>query len=67
MLFRSRPRLRGWTALMVAAVAFSSPGLVATAQDDFGVMAGMESGKIAVRDGATAAPIVMARLPGVLS
>lgn len=61
MLFRSRPRLRGWTALMVAAVAFSSPGLVATAQDDFGVMAGMESGKIAVRDGATAAPIVMQR------
>jgi len=46
---------------MVAAVAFSSPGVAATAQDDFGVMAGMESGKIAVRDGATAAPIVMQR------
>jgi hypothetical protein len=54
-------RIRQWTTSLLATLAIATPATVARAQDDFAVMAGLESGKIAVRDASNAAPLVMQR------
>lgn len=61
MLLRRTVSFRKWTAALVVAMSAAVPLTQARADEGFSVLAGIESGKIAVRDGATAAPIVMQR------